>query len=174
MAKRTENDFELNDSGFSFNQNVINKFVHSFHDSGRGFGIKYWILMLISKEKLTGAQMIDKMYEMSFGFWKPSPGSIYTILKYLLENKFVKVNEKDNKKYYFITEKGKEYLDSSWFPWRSISGFTNGHKEVGVSDTVEMVDNLSEFLLEKYKVLSVDDKKAIKRIEERLQKILKR
>jgi len=47
-------------------------------------------------------------------------------------------------------------------------------KEVGVSDTVEMVDNLSEFLLEKYKVLSVDDKKAIKRIEERLQKILKR
>ncbi len=173
MKKEDDDSFDGINVGFSFDPNIANKLMHSFGGANRGFGIKYWILMLVSKEKMTGAQMIDKIYEMSFGFWRPSPGSIYTILKYLAENSLVKVEEKDNKKYYSITDKGREYLDNSWFPWRSISRFTNRSETSSIGETVETLDNLSEFLLEKEKLLSSDDMKTLKKINERLQKMLK-
>lgn len=162
---KKEDNFDSLGIGFSFDPNMINRLMHSFHGSSRGFGIKYWILMLVSKEKMTGAQMIDKIYEMSFGFWRPSPGSIYTILKYLSENELVKIEEKDNKKYYSITEKGKEYLDSSWFPWRSVSRFTNRSESTNISETIETMDNLSEFISEKVKLLSKENKKTLKKVE---------
>ena len=173
MKKSGEKDFDSMDIGFSFDSNIVNKLVHQFHGGSRGFGIKYWILMLVSKERMTGAQMIDKIYEMSFGFWRPSPGSIYSILKYLYESGFVKIDEKDNKKYYSITEKGREYLDSSWFPWRSVSSFTNKSENASITETVETIDNLSEFISEKGKLLGAEDKKTLKKVDERLHKVLK-
>ena len=172
--KKSENDgFKEENFGFSFDPNVLNRFAHSVHSASRGFGIKYWILMLVSKQKMTGAQMIDKIYEMSFGFWRPSPGSIYSILKYLSENGLVKIDEKDNKKYYFITEKGKEYLDRSWFPWRSASKFMNKGEDTSIADSIEMIDNLSEFITEKEKLLNPENKKILKKVDDRLHKIIK-
>lgn len=169
--KKEKNSDKEND--LFFGANNINGLMHSFHSAGRGFGIKYWILTLVSKERMTGAQMMDKISEMSFGFWRPSPGSIYTILKYLTEDGLVKIDEKDNRKFYSITDKGKEYLDSSWFPWRSISRFTNRSEGSAISETVETMDNLSEFLYEKGKILTEDDKKKLKNVDERLKKLLK-
>ncbi|MEM0142567.1 MAG: PadR family transcriptional regulator [Candidatus Parvarchaeum sp.] len=166
-------DFNEINFGFNINPNFVHNIAHSVHGISRGFGIKYWILMLVSKEKMTGAQMIDKIYEMSFGFWRPSPGSIYTILKYLSTEGLVKIEEKDNKKYYSITSKGKEYLDNSWFPWRSVSKFTNTDENSNINETIEMIDNLSEFISEKAKLLNAEDKKALKKVDERLHKILK-
>ncbi|MCW1299566.1 MAG: hypothetical protein QXD02_04580, partial [Candidatus Parvarchaeum sp.] len=63
--KDKEDDFNEINFGFNIDPNIIHKFAHSMHGITRGFGIKYWILMLVSKEKMTGAQMIDKIYEMS-------------------------------------------------------------------------------------------------------------
>lgn len=171
--KNKEDDFNEINFGFNLDPNIVHKIAHSMHGMTRGFGIKYWILMLVSKDKMTGAQMIDKIYEMSFGFWRPSPGSIYSILKYLSESGFVKVEQKDNKKYYSITEKGKEYLDSSWFPWRSASSFMNKDEGTSIDETIETLDNLSEFISEKEKLLSKENKKALKMIENRLQSLLK-
>ncbi|MCL4396974.1 PadR family transcriptional regulator [Candidatus Parvarchaeota archaeon] len=171
--KNKEDDFNEVNFGFNIDPNMVHKLAHSMHGISRGFGIKYWILMLVSKEKMTGAQMIDKIYEMSFGFWRPSPGSIYSILKYLSESGFVKVEQKDNKKYYSVTEKGKEYLDSSWFPWRSASSFMNKDEGTSIDETIETLDNLSEFISEKEKILSKENKKALKMIEDRLHSLLK-
>lgn len=169
-----DDNFNKINFGFDIDPNVmIHKFRHSMHGMTRGFGIKYWILMLVSKEKMTGAQMIDKIYDMSFGFWRPSPGSIYSILKYLSEGGLVKVEQSDNKKYYSITPKGKEYLDSSWFPWRSASSFMNKDEGASIDETVETLDNLSEFILEKAKLLNKENKKILKKIDERLHSILK-
>ncbi|MGC8533396.1 MAG: PadR family transcriptional regulator [Candidatus Parvarchaeum sp.] len=171
--KNKEDDFNEISFGFNLDPNIVHKIAHSMHGITRGFGIKYWILMLVSKDKMTGAQMIDKIYEMSFGFWRPSPGSIYSILKYLSESGFVKVEQKDNKKYYSITDKGKEYLDSSWFPWRSASSFMNKDEGTSIDETVETLDNLSEFISEKSKLLSKENKKILKVVDERLHSLLK-
>ena len=171
--KNKEDGFDEINFGFNLDPNIVHKFAHSIHGISRGFGIKHWILMLVSKEKMTGAQMIDKIYEMSFGFWRPSPGSIYSILKYLSESGFVKVEQKDNKKYYSITDSGKEYLDSSWFPWRSASSFMNKDEGTSIDETIETIDNLSEFISEKGKLLSKENKKILKKIDDRLHSILK-
>jgi len=172
MENRKENDFNEINFGFNIDPSIIHKVAHSMHSMSRGFGIKYWILMLVSKEKMTGAQMIDKIYEMSFGFWRPSPGSIYSILKNLSEDGFVKVEQKDNKKYYSITDKGKEYLDSSWFPWKSASSFMNKDEKTSIDETIDTLDNLSEFILEKKKLISKEDKKTLKMIDDRLHSLL--
>lgn len=171
--KDKEDNFNEIKFGFNLDQHVMQKIAHSMHGISRGFGIKYWILMLVSKEKMTGAQMIDRIYEMSFGFWRPSPGSIYSILKYLSESGFVKVEQKDNKKYYSVTNKGKEYLDSSWFPWRSASSFMNKDEGTSINETIETLDNLSEFISEKEKLLSNENKKTLKKVGDRLHAILK-
>ena len=171
--KNKEDNFNEINFGFNIDPNIVHKIAHSMHGISRGFGIKYWILMLVSKEKMTGAQMIDKIYEMSFGFWRPSPGSIYSILKYLSESGFVKVEQKDNKKYYLITDRGKEYLDSSWFPWRSASSFMNKDESTSIDETIETLDNLSEFIFEKEKLLSKENKKTLEKRDSRLHSILK-
>ncbi len=172
MKKENEDNSDGIKFGFNFDPNIVNRFAHSMHGVSRGFGIKYWILMLVSKESMTGSQMIDKIYEMSFGFWRPSPGSIYTILKYLSDEDLLKIKEKDNKKYYSITEKGKDYLDSSWFPWKSAANFMNRNEKSSITETIEMMDNLSEFILEKEKVLNEENKKTLKKIDDRLHKII--
>lgn len=171
--KDKKDDFNEINFGFNIDPNMVHRIEHSMHGISRGFGIKYWILMLVSKKKMTGAEMIDKIYEMSFGFWRPSPGSIYSILKYLSESGFVKVEQNDNKKYYSITDKGKEYLDSSWFPWRSASSFMNKDEGTSIDETIETLDNLSEFISEKEKLLSKENKKTLKKIDDRLHSILK-
>jgi hypothetical protein len=77
------------------------------------------------------------------------------------------------KKYYSITDKGKEYLDSSWFPWRSASSFMNKDERTSIDETIETLDNLSEFILEKEKLLSKENRKILKNIDDRLHSILK-
>ena len=89
------------------------------------------------------------------------------------ESGFVKIEQKDNKKYYSITDKGKEYLDSSWFPWRSASSFMNKDEGTSIDETIETLDNLSEFLAEKGKLLSKENKKTLRIIDDRLHGLLK-
>lgn len=172
MKNKDDGSFNGINFEFSMNPHMMHRIAHSIHGMGRGFGIKYWILMLVSKEPLTGSQMIDKIADMSFGFWRPSPGSIYTILKYLLQDGLLKVAEKNNKKYYSVTDKGKEYLDSSWFPWKSAAKFMNNDEVSNIKDTIETIDNLSEFLSEKPRTLTAENKKALKKINERLNRLL--
>lgn len=41
------------------------------------------------------------------GFWKPSPGSVYPLLRKCLENKLVNVKQEGKRKIYSLTALGK-------------------------------------------------------------------
>jgi len=71
----------------------------------KGF-LSFLILWLVSKKNLTGAEITQEL-EKRRGH-RPSPGTIYPVLKYLTERKLLKADQ--NKKY-SLTKKGKEELN---------------------------------------------------------------
>ena len=80
---------------------------HSRHCRMKGF-LTFLILWLISRKNMTGAEISQEL-ERRRGH-KPSPGTIYPVLKYLTEQNLLKV---DNEKKYSLTKKGKEELEMS-------------------------------------------------------------
>ncbi len=88
----------------------------------KSFGLKFIVLKMLSNEEMTGSMMIERLNNISMGFWKPSPGSIYPVLEWLQTEGLVTFKakeEKGSKKYYKITPKGKKLLEDSWVPWKN-------------------------------------------------------
>ena len=73
----------------------------------KGF-LSFLILWLINKRKMTGAEITLEI-EKRKGH-RPSPGTIYPVLKDLTEKKLLKV---DNDKKYSLTKKGQQELEIS-------------------------------------------------------------
>lgn len=75
----------------------------------RGF-LSFIVLRLIKKKELSGEEL-RKELEKRKGC-KPSPGTIYPVLKYLNENKLIQeVNNKGKNKKYKITKNGEKELE---------------------------------------------------------------
>jgi DNA-binding PadR family transcriptional regulator len=72
--------------------------------------LKFMILQILSKDPLHAYGIRKKISELSSNLFNPSFGSLYPALDDLLENKYLKVKEKQNKKVYQITELGKKHL----------------------------------------------------------------
>ena len=82
--------------------------MHSHqHCRMKGF-LTFLILWLVSKKTMTGAEITQEL-ENRRG-QRPSPGTIYPVLKYLTEKELLKV---DKNKKYSLTRQGKEELEIS-------------------------------------------------------------
>lgn len=99
--------------------------VESFlKDRKKAAGLPIMMLKLFDNsrcenESLTAASIQDRFYEMTFFAWKPSPGSIYPILKELVEKKLIMLCNEDKDSAiqkqtrspsYKITELGRKTL----------------------------------------------------------------
>ncbi len=68
-------------------------------------GSKWLILALLSQGEKSGAEIMKEIEKLSFGFWRPSPGTIYpTLYKLIKEGYIVRL---ENGKY-ALSEKGKD------------------------------------------------------------------
>ena len=68
------------------------------------------VLSCLYEKEMYVYEIIKTIQSKTGGFYKPSPGSIYPVLKSLIKEGLVESFEKDGKKYYKLTEKGvKEY-----------------------------------------------------------------
>jgi DNA-binding PadR family transcriptional regulator len=76
------------------------------HCKTKGF-LSFLILWLVSKKTMTGAEIAFEL-EKRRGK-KPSPGTIYPVLKNMKERKLLSTNK--NKRY-TLTEKGKKSLEA--------------------------------------------------------------
>jgi DNA-binding PadR family transcriptional regulator len=74
--------------------------------------LKYVILDLLKDKSRHGYDIIRELEELSYGFYKPSPGAIYPTLQMLEEMGYTSSNEQEGKKIYSITEEGLEFLDN--------------------------------------------------------------
>ncbi|MCD6563141.1 MAG: PadR family transcriptional regulator [Thermoproteales archaeon] len=126
--------------------------------------IKLIILVMLSKKPMSGIDIIKEIEKLSFGFWKPSPGTIYPLLKSLLEEGLIKRIGENNKKIYTLTEKGKK-LAKEWAVF------------LPAGDIESVVSHLESYInyLEEYKAeygLPDDISVKVKELLERMKKIV--
>jgi DNA-binding PadR family transcriptional regulator len=74
--------------------------------------LKYIILDLLKDKPRHGYDIIRELEELSYGFYKPSPGVIYPTLQMLEEMGYASSTEQDGKKVYSITEEGLTFLEN--------------------------------------------------------------
>jgi len=72
--------------------------------------LKYVILDLLKDKPRHGYDIIRELEELSYGFYKPSPGVIYPTLQMLQEMGYASSTEQEGKKIYSITEEGLKLL----------------------------------------------------------------
>jgi DNA-binding PadR family transcriptional regulator len=142
------------------------------HEMGRfrGFGLKYWVLSIVSKETSTGAMIMDKIENMSMGRWRPSPGHIYPLLEQLTLDGYLSLDSRDGKKYYTVTEKGRDVLEGSWFPWRTMGGLAGFS---GLEDALRSIETLTEYVSDNREKIANDAglQTRVKRVAEKLSSL---
>ncbi|MGC8496729.1 MAG: PadR family transcriptional regulator [Thermoplasmata archaeon] len=74
---------------------------------GKGI-LKNIVLMALREEELTAYEIRKSIKNSTFNVYEPSSGVLYPILKSLINEEFIEVSQKENRKYYRITEKGKK------------------------------------------------------------------
>jgi DNA-binding PadR family transcriptional regulator len=100
------------------------------------------VLRLLVDSPKNGVELMGAIEEMTHGWWRPSPGSIYPVLEHLEEDKLVRKTE-DGK--YEVTEAAQEEMEWSFGPsyrkHRSVegtiaevSGFVSYVEELNSSD----------------------------------------
>ena len=68
-----------------------------------------WVLSMLAKSPKNGAELMDDIEKMSWGGWRPSPGSIYPLLDEMSKERLVQRGPDGR---YSLTEKGK--AESEW------------------------------------------------------------
>src|SRR5467141_1174536 len=80
----------------------------------RGFGmfrkrgLRPWVLNILRRSPKNGAEIMDEIENMSQGWWRPSPGSVYPMLEEMVQDGLI---EKRDDGRYEITTKAKEAED---------------------------------------------------------------
>jgi len=74
--------------------------------------LKYVILGLLKDRPRHGYDIIRELEELSYGFYKPSPGVVYPTLQMLQEMGYASSIEQEGKRVYSITENGLKYLEN--------------------------------------------------------------
>ena len=127
----------------------------------RSFGLKYWILGMLYRQDMSGAMIIDTMSQKSFGMWRPSPGSIYPLLRDMENRGEIKIKKTVvGQKIYGITDKGKRSLNSFDIPFFGRFWESDGSS---VSSTIDSMEADLDYLADKSEELK-KDKEAVKRL----------
>lgn len=103
---------------------------------------------------MTGSQIADEIERMTWGFWRPSPGSIYPALAQLESEGLIRVAKVEGpKKYYELTEEGKRLL---------------GLGADYIKEALSLFENLYGYILENLDKLAEEDKRRLEKIAEDL------
>jgi DNA-binding PadR family transcriptional regulator len=128
-------------------------------------GLRTWILAIVVKQPMNGAEIMDAMEAGSRGWWRPSPGSVYPMLQQLANEGMVKKREADGK--YEITPQGKEEVE---WPARMHGGGGALSVEGAVSEISSYVSYLEDKTNSKDPKVA-ENNKQIRELADRLSRI---
>ncbi len=77
-------------------------------------GLRIWVLSLLARGPKNGAEIMNAIEEMSQGWWRPSPGSIYPLLDSLVQEGFITKREDGR---YELAAAGRQAMEMPWGPW---------------------------------------------------------
>ncbi|ADX81697.1 PadR family transcriptional regulator [Saccharolobus islandicus] len=119
--------------------------------------LRLMTLWLLWQSPKRGIDIIDDINKMSWGFWKPSPGSIYPLLNKMVEEGTI---ERTSDGKYKITAKGIEEIKEI-LPIKQINS---------IEDSIQELEGLAQFFkeVEKNKLFEYKERilNAVKEIEE--------
>lgn len=75
---------------------------------GRRGWLRPWMLSILARSPKNGAEIMDEIERMSWGSWRPSPGSVYPLLDEMTMDGLI-VRREDGR--YQVTEKGKSEME---------------------------------------------------------------
>jgi DNA-binding PadR family transcriptional regulator len=82
-------------------------------------------LLLLAEEPRNGYQLMQEIEQRSGGVWRPSPGSVYPALAQLEDEGLVRVEDRDGRRTYVLTDAGRAYVeerrDDLVAPWEEMS-----------------------------------------------------
>src|SRR5262249_39103013 len=82
-------------------------------------------LLLLAEEPRNGYQLMQEIERRSGGVWRPSPGSVYPALAQLEDEGLVRVDEREGRRTYVLTDAGRAYVeerrDDLAAPWDAMS-----------------------------------------------------
>jgi DNA-binding PadR family transcriptional regulator len=77
-------------------------------------GLRMWVLSILARGPKNGAEIMNSIEEMSQGWWRPSPGSIYPLLDSLGQEGLIQ-KQPDGR--YELTATGRQSMEMPWGPW---------------------------------------------------------
>lgn len=81
-----------------------------FRERGRISPVQFLILLQLRKQSKYGYEILKALQKQFENVWEPKTGTIYPALKRLDARGFVRTKVKDEKDFYFLTEKGEKLL----------------------------------------------------------------
>ena len=84
------------------------------------------LLYLISELQMYGYQIIKELEKRTTGYFKLKGGTIYPVLrrlegKGLVKSRWQQITERQRRRYYEITDKGRQFLADRLAEWRDFS-----------------------------------------------------
>lgn len=82
-------------------------------------------LLLLAEQPRNGYELMQEVEERSGGVWRPSPGSVYPALQQLEDEGLIAPTERDGRKLYELTDRGRGYVEERGevkrAPWEEMS-----------------------------------------------------
>ncbi|MHA2601256.1 MAG: helix-turn-helix transcriptional regulator [Candidatus Thorarchaeota archaeon SMTZ1-83] len=75
--------------------------------------LRHYVLKLLKEKPMSGAELIREITEKTENRWKPSPGSVYPLLSWLLDSGYTEESPEQEVgvKRYSLTEAGEKLLE---------------------------------------------------------------
>jgi DNA-binding PadR family transcriptional regulator len=95
-------------------------------------------MYIVRDSPRSGVEIMNIMESNLQGWWRPSPGSIYPMLKRMVDEGVLSRSKEDK---YSLTPVGKEEIDNSW-PWQD----SHGASPTSIEGAVETISSYTSYL----------------------------
>jgi DNA-binding PadR family transcriptional regulator len=138
--------------------------LHRLGRYGGYGGLKTMVLYTLSESPKNGVEIMDAIEMMSFGHWKPSPGSIYPLLKKAMTEENL-IRKRDDGRYE-LTPEGRHEMD--YF------GVARGPASTSVDGVLSEIDSYLSYLEDMPAEAVAPHREQIARIAQRLAALVRR
>jgi len=126
--------------------------------------LRYLVLCMLRERPMTGMDIMREIERMTLGFWRPSPGTIYPLLRLLEREGLVYHEERDGRKVYKLTERGEDLAKevAALLPARTLE------------DVVDRLESLASYLQDyvaECGPLPEDLRRRVRRVIEDLERV---
>ena len=157
---------------------------HWLKETQKGY-IRIAVLILLSKKPHHGYEIMREIKERTMGFWRPTAGGIYPILRNLEDSRYIEgkwdLQKKRKRKIFRITQAGKQVLQRSLAKESQIANSMSGLFTEFMKDVLDVekpfsmprIPNLFSVFLEERKEKPEDTMNVLESKRKQIEKMTK-